>query len=187
MMDRNNETPFSTPKDYLSHACGLPAWLLKHGKAREANLDPQSWERVITWLDVNVQMYGNYSFNRPEDRVPDPEGEKALRDYVKSTLGEAIAKQPFEALVNNGCIEESRVLKAPLALSAGGWGQIEKWKSTSDEGYKTMRAKVETSLKPLATSDHEGTCGGGNDRCRCSSCKVRAVEEAFIRKAPTSF
>lgn len=186
MMDRNNETPFSLPKDYLSHACGLPAWLLKHGKAREANLDPQSWERVITWLDVNVQMYGNYSFNRLEDRVADPEGEKALRDYVKSTLGEAIAKQPFETLVNNGCIEESRVLKAPLALSAGGWGQIEKWKSTSDEGYLTMRAKVEASLKPLATRDHEGTCGGGKDHCRCSSCRVRSVEEAFIRKPPAT-
>jgi hypothetical protein len=132
-------------------------------------------------------MYGNYSFNRPEDRVVDPEGEKALRDYVKVTLGEAIAKQPFETLVNNGCIEESRVLKAPLALSAGGWGQIEKWKSTSDEGYQAMRAKVEAALKPLAASDHEGTCGGGKDHCRCSSCKVRSVEEAFIRKPSATF
>jgi hypothetical protein len=118
--------------------------------------------------------------------VADPEGEKALRDYIKSTLGEVIAKQPYETLVNNGCIEESRVLKAPLALSAGGWGQIEKWKSTSDTGYQTMRAKVEASLKPLATHDIEGTCGGGKDRCRCSSCRVRSVEEEFIRKPPSA-
>lgn len=185
MMDRNNETHASQPKDYLSHASGLPEWLRQHGKAREAVLDSESWERVMTWLDVNAQMYGNYSFNRPEDRTADPEGEKALREHIRATLGEAFAKQPFETLVNNGCIDESRILKAPLALAAGGWGQLDKWNSTSDEGYRIMRAKVEASLKPLATQDRDGTCGGGKDHCRCSACNVRAIEEAFVRKPAT--
>ena len=178
LMTRNRETCSSVPKDYLSHASELPAWLKKHGKEKGAELDPASWERVITWLDVNAQLYGNYSFNRPEDRVVDPEGEKALRAYVKELLGEAVANQPFETLVNNGCLDESRVLNAPLAAEAGGWGQTVKWKTRDDEGYKKMRALAEASLKPLPHRDVDGTCGDP-EHCRCGSCWVKPFEAAY--------
>jgi len=181
MLDRNLETPRTIPGDYLSAASGLPEWLKKHGKDKKAELDPESWERVITWLDVNAQMYGNYSFNRPEDRLPDPEGEKALREYVKQVLGEEIAKQPFETLVNNGCIDESRVLKAPLALTAGGWGQIPRWDSANDEGYRTMREKVIASLKPLEFHDIDGTCGNPA-KCRCASCWVKETDRDWMQR-----
>lgn len=180
MMDRNCETVSSKPKDYLSHTSGLPEWLRTHGKAKGAELDPQSWERVITWLDVNAQLYGNYSFNRNESRKPSPEGEKALRDAIKAQFGEALSKQPFEALVNNGCIEESRILMAPLAAAAGGWGQFSTWTSTQDAGYQAMKAKVEAALIPLAEHDVHGTCGRPN-ACRCAACRVKEVEDTFPR------
>lgn len=178
MMSRNRETNASVPKDYLSHASALPAWLKKHGKEKVAELDPASWERVITWLDVNAQFYGNYSFNREENRTADPAGESALRAYVKECFGEALAGQPFEALVNNGCLDESRVLNAPLAVAAGGWGQLQKWASRDDEGYKKMRALAAASLAPLAARDADGTCGTP-DRCRCGACWVKPHEAAF--------
>ena len=178
LMDRNCETLSSVPMDYLAHASGLPAWLKKHGKEKGAELDPASWERVVTWLDVNAQLYGNYSFNREENRLADPEGEKALRAYVKELFGEAVANQPFEALVNNGCIDESRVLNAPLAAEAGGWGQTVKWKTKDDEGYKKMRALAEASLKPLPHHDVDGTCGDP-EHCRCGSCWVKPFEAAY--------
>jgi hypothetical protein len=181
LMDRNYETCSSVPKDYLSSASGLPAWLKKHGKEKDAELDPASWERVITWLDVNAQLYGNYSFNREENRVADPEGEKALRAYVKACFGEALANQPFETLVNNGCVDESRVLNAPLASEAGGWGQISGWKSRSDEGYKKMRGLAEASIKPLSFRDMDGACGSP-EHCRCGACWVKPFETEF-RKA----
>ena len=180
MMDRNHETVSSKPKDYLSHTSGLPEWLRTHGKAKGAELDPQSWQRVITWLDVNAQLYGNYSFNRNESRKPNPEGEKALREAIKAQFGEALSKQPFEALVNNGCIEESRILMAPLAAAAGGWGQLNTWTSTQDAGYQAMKAKVEAALIPLAEHDVHGTCGRPN-ACRCAACRVKEVEDTFPR------
>jgi len=184
MLDRNNETDRTTPGDYLSPASGLPAWLRKHAKENEIAFDDASWERVITWLDVNAQMYGNYSFNRPEDRLPDPDGEKALREHVRQVLGEAMARQPFEALVNNGCLDESRVLKAPLAAAAGGWGQRPLWNSTADDGYRLMREKAQAALKPLAHRDVDGTCGNPA-RCRCSSCWVKAADQGWPQKRPS--
>ena len=182
VMTRNRETCASVPKDYLSHASQLPEWLRKHGREKGAELDPASWERVITWLDVNAQLYGNYSFNREENRTPDPEGEKALRAYVKECFGDALAAQPFEALVNNGCLDESRLLNAPLAAAAGGWGQIEKWKSRDDEGFKKMRALAAASLAPLAFHDSEGTCGSP-ERCRCGACWVKPYEAEYRAQA----
>jgi hypothetical protein len=178
MMDRNCETRASEPKDYLSPASGLPAWLKKHGKEKGAELDSASWERVITWLDVNAQFYGNYSFNREENRTPDPAGEQALRAYVKECLGDALGAQPFAALVNNGCLDESRILNAPLAVAAGGWGQIPKWASKDDEGYKKMRALAAAALAPRPARDVDGTCGTP-DRCRCGACWVKPHEAAF--------
>lgn len=181
MMDRNCETVTSKPKDYLSHASGLPSWIRKHGKEKGAELDPASWERVVTWLDVNAQLYGNYSFNRPENREPCPEGEKALRAYVKEQFGETLATQPFEALVNNGCLDESRILNAPLAAEAGGWGQIAKWKSRDEESFGKMRVLVASSLKPQACSDRDFTCGSP-ERCRCGACWVRSCEADYRQK-----
>jgi len=178
MMDRNCETQSSTPKDYLSSASGLPAWLRKHGKERGAELDPASWERVITWLDVNAQLYGNFSYNREESRAAAPEGEKALRAYVKECYGEALAGQPFEALVNNGCIDESRILNAPLAVAAGGWGQLAGWKSREEAGYKKMRELVVASLVPVPFHDSEGACGNP-EHCRCGACWVKPFEMEY--------
>lgn len=182
MMDRNCETYASKPKDYLSHASGLPAWLRKHGKEKGAELDSASWERVITWLDVNAQLYGNYSFNRPENRTADPEGERALRACVKELFGEALAAQPFEALVNNGCLDESRILNAPLAVEAGGWGQLAGWKSRDEPGFKRMRELAAASLKPLACRDDDFACGSP-ERCRCGACWVKPFEAAYRKQA----
>ncbi len=182
LMDRNCETRSSVPKDYLSSASGLPAWLQKHGKEKGAELDPASRERVITWLDVNAQLYGNYSFNREENRTADPAGEKALRAYVKACFGEALAGQPFEALVNNGCTGESRILNAPLAAAAGGWGQFSGWKNRDEAGYVKMRELVDAALAPLAFRDADGACGNP-ERCRCGACWVKPFEAEW-RKLP---
>jgi hypothetical protein len=182
LMDRNCETRASVPQDYLSAASGLPARLKKHGKEKGAELDSASWERVITWLDVNAQLYGNYSFNREENRTAEPAGEKALRAYVKECFGEALSSQPFETLVNNGCIDESRILNAPLAAAAGGWGQLAGWKSRDEAGYKKMRELVAASLAPLPFRDADGTCGSP-ERCRCGACWVKPFEAEWRKGA----
>jgi len=182
LMDRNCETDFSTPKDYLSHTSELPAFLLKHAAKQGFTLSDDDWERIVTWLDVNAQLYGNYSFNRPEERRADPAGEQALRASIKDLFGEKLAAQPFEALVNNGCIEESRILKAPLAAAGGGWGQLRNgWATAQDAGYQRMLALVQGALTPLPGVDRQGTCGTP-EKCRCGACRVRAADAEYRAK-----
>ena len=59
---------------------GLQVILEKH-KGR-VSLDPESLQRIIDWLDLNAQFYGDYSRNRDEDRHISSEGEKALREQI---------------------------------------------------------------------------------------------------------
>jgi hypothetical protein len=133
---------------------------------------------TIDWLDLNAPLYGTYSWNKDEWRRPNPEGEQALRAHVRQRLGEELAGQPFAALVNVALPEESRILKAPLALAAGGWGQIERggWKSTDDPEYRGMRDLVQAAIQPLPYHDIAGTCGR-DETCRCLSCWVRKLQE----------
>lgn len=151
-------------------AGGRLAALLVKGHAG-VTLPADDLERVVAWLDVNAPKYGDYSFNRPEDRGPHAEGEAALRAALAQRFGEAWSRQPFAALVNAGQPDESRALRAPLALTAGGWGQLPGWTSTADPEYLRFLRLVEASLAPLPWHDLEGTCG--RTPCVCGACWVR--------------
>lgn len=172
------ESDFSKPKDYFAHAGRLAPMLLaghpdKNGQPR-ARLDRESFARIADWLDMNAVCYGDYSWNKPEWREPSPDGERALREHVRARFGAVFADAPFAALVNVALPEESRVLKAPLAASAGGWGQISDngWRDTSDPNYVEMRRLVEAAIAPLPGRDIAGTCGR-DGQCVCGCCWVR--------------
>jgi hypothetical protein len=170
------ESWYSVPKDYFAHAGKLAPMLLKgHEKVQ---LDRSSMQRIINWLDLNAQFFGTYSWNKDEWRESDPEGEQLLRDQIRTVFGDKLAKQPFAALVNVAIPSESRILRAPLAVAAGGWGQIGggKWKSTDDPGYKRMYELVQKAIKPLPYRDIAGTCGR-DQGCLCLSCWVRKLKE----------
>lgn len=169
------EKNLSRPKDYYAHGGKLgPMLLANHNKV---SLDPESFARVIDWLDVNAQCYGDYSHNRVENRPIDAAGEKALREYIRTRFGEELAQQPFPALVNVAEPGESRILMAPLATAAGGWGQISQggWAAVSDPDYQHARQLVEAAIAPLPAKDIDGTCG--RTPCVCGSCWVRLLKE----------
>ncbi|NUQ61394.1 MAG: hypothetical protein HUU20_02830 [Pirellulales bacterium] len=170
------ETWYSRPGDYFAHGGELAALLLKGHEGVE--LDPDSRRRIIDWLDLNAPLYGTYSWNKDEWRRPDPQGEQALRSHIRRSFGDALAGQPFAALVNVALPDESRILKAPLARGAGGWGQIEPggWKSTDEPEYRKMRGLVEAAIQPLPYRDIAGTCGR-DEKCACLSCWVRKLHE----------
>ena len=177
------ETWYSQPKDYFAHG-GTLAKLLLEGHEK-IELDPQSLQRMMDWLDLNAQFHGTYSWNKDEWRRPDPAGEKALRDEIRRRFGDELAGQPFAALVNVAVPSESRILKAPLAREAGGWGQIEQggWKSGDDPACAKMHRLVEAAVQPLPYHDIAGTCGH-DEECVCLSCWVRkAMEERSRRLA----
>jgi hypothetical protein len=173
------ETWYSQPKDYFAHGGKLAQLLVEGHESVEVDLDPESRQRIVDWLDLNAQFYGTYSWNKDEWRRPDPEGEKALRAHIRRRFGDALAGQPFAALVNAALTAESRILKAPLALEAGGWGQIEHggFKSSDEPDYREMRRLVEAAIQPMPYHDIAGTCGQDED-CVCLSCWVRKVKEA---------
>jgi hypothetical protein len=174
------ETWYSRPKDYFAHAGKLAQLLLEGHQTVEVDLDPQSRRRIIDWLDLNAQFYGTYSWNKDEWRRPDPAGEAALRAHIRQRFGDELAKQPLAALVNLALPAESRILNAPLALEAGGWGQIELerggWKSRDEPDYRQMCRLVEAAIQPLPYHDIAGTCGRDED-CMCLSCWVRKLKE----------
>jgi hypothetical protein len=177
---RNFEADFSTPKDYFAHAGRLAHMLLdghkdEHGQAR-VELDGESFQRIVDWLDTNALFYGDYSWNKIQWRKASPEGETALREHIRAKFGHELAEQPFAALVNVGQPSESRILKAPLAGDAGGWGQIQEgaWLDTAHPGYRKMQQLVEASIAPHEFHDIAGTCG--QDTCLCDSCWVRQVQ-----------
>jgi len=178
---RNRETGFSVPKDYFAHAGRLAKYLLQdHSEYIE--LDRESFQRIVDWLDLNAQYYGDYSHNRAEDRKISPQGERALREHIAKQFGGRLADQPFEALVNIALPGESRILKAPLAEKAGGWGQIEdgRWQDTTDAGYRKMAQLVEAAIEPLPYHDVCGTCG--RDKCVCGACWVAELRREYLRK-----
>jgi hypothetical protein len=182
---RNFESDYTTPKDYFAHAGRLAQMLLaghadEDGKAR-VKLDPESLQRVIDWLDVNAICYGDYSWNKVEWRKASPPDEAALRQHIRNTFGEKLAGQPFGALVNVAEPSESRILKAPLAISGGGWGQIAEggWLSSDQQGYQKMHQLVEAAIAPLEFHDVAGTCG--RDPCVCGTCWVRHAEQPRVK------
>jgi hypothetical protein len=175
------ETWYSQPKEYFAHGGRLAEMLLQGHE--NVDLDPQSRQRIIDWLDLNAQFYGTYSWNKDEWRRPDPEGEKVLREHIRQRFGGELAGQPFAALVNVALPGESRILKAPLALEAGGWGRIERggWNTAADPDYRKMRRLVEAAIRPLPYHDIAGTCGR-DEGCMCLSCWVRKVKEERQRR-----
>jgi hypothetical protein len=166
------ETWYSQPKDYFAHGGTLAKMLLDGHEGVE--LDLESRRRIIDWLDLNAPFYGSYSWNKDEWRQPDAEGEQALRAHIRRRFGDQWADQPFAALVNVALPDESRILKAPLAVEAGGWGQIEHggWLRTDASDYQKMRELVQAAIQPLPYHDIAGTCGR-DDNCLCLSCWVR--------------
>ena len=74
---------------------------------------------------------------------------------MKEALGEKVAAQPFDALVNRGMEERSRVL----------------WLVKPEDRARFLLL-VKASLKPHPTQDIQGTCGRDDD-CQCNSCWIR--------------
>jgi hypothetical protein len=179
------ETWYSRPKDYFAHGGTLARLLLENHEG--VRLDRESRQRVMDWLDLNAQCYGTYSFNKAEWRRPDPAGEQALRKRIRQRFGDALADQPFAALVNVAVPAESRILKAPLAIEAGGWGQITEgaWQNTADSEYQEMRQLVQSAIQPLPYHDVAGTCGR-DEKCLCLSCWVRKEKDERQKRIAAS-
>ena len=99
-----------------------------------------------------------YGWNEPDCREIDPKGETELRSAIREKLGEKVAQQPFDALVNRGDERLSRVL-----MLLGG---------EKSPDYARFLSLCTGALIPIPWRDIDGTCGR-DDKCECRSCWVR--------------
>ena len=151
---RNRETAATKVKEYYAHSGTLAGHLMSEKHRKNCKLSKDDFQRIVDWLDLNAQFYGDYAHDKRESLRISGENEKAIRDLVRAELGEKIAAQPLEALVNVAFPDQSRILNMPLATSAGGWGQIDKWASKDAPGYKKMAALVAKSIPPFKRRDY---------------------------------
>ncbi|MCX6866558.1 MAG: hypothetical protein NTV46_10155 [Verrucomicrobia bacterium] len=134
----------SRPFSFYAYGSKLPDLLLKpHANTR---LDRASFQRIIDWLDLNAQCYGDLFPNKLEERGINPAGVTELRAFIQQIFGDVMAKQAERALINTAQPDESRILMMPLAADAGGWGQVNAWKNKNDQNFKRMTALVEKCL-----------------------------------------
>ncbi|MBT3198647.1 MAG: hypothetical protein HN350_01920 [Phycisphaerales bacterium] len=117
----------------------------KHHK-KLIDIDRAGYMRIIEWLDLNGQCFGDLFPNRIEDRKFDSKGLAALRAHITKLFGAKIAAQPEYALVNVAQPDESRILLMPLPTTAGGWGQIKGFTSKDDPAYKKTAELVEACI-----------------------------------------
>ena len=149
---RRQESVLSTPDEYGSRVAGLPK-LMETTHAQRVHLDGESWERLMQWLDLNCPYFGDYGPTRPERLRPSVAGEKNLRAVVRNECASChtgMAEQPLQTLVNTALPAESRVLLAPLAVTAGGWGQCRGLNiaSRSMPEFQRLEAAILATLAP---------------------------------------
>ena len=144
----------SRPYEYYASSNKVARMLLKnHGNV---NMDRDSFMRVIEFLDLNAQCYGDLFPNKPEERQIDAKALTELRAYIKEVFGEKLAAQPERALINTVQVDESRILMAPLASAGGGWGQIKGWPDKNDPGFLKMQQLVEKCIIHSPTENTNG-------------------------------
>ena len=160
--DKNISRPFA----FYSFGSKLPDLLLKHHG--EVELDRASFQRIVDWLDLNAQCYGDLFPNKIEERGINPAGMADLRVFIKQLFGDTIANQAERALINPAQPDESRILMMPLAVAAGGWGQIVAWQGKDDPGFKRMSELVAKCITRRPNENDNGwqptlAQGGGQD------------------------
>jgi hypothetical protein len=172
LLQRNQETGVSEPKDYFAHASKLAPKLLK-GHCKSLLEDNAGLQTIIAWLDLNVQFFGDYSFSRVEGSTIDKNGEASLREAIKQRFGDELANQPFDTLVNVANPDQSRILNIALPTSDGGWNQIIKnqFKDKDDPDWIQFKKLVLNSFVIPKQPPQDGTCG--LNPCRCRNCWVK--------------
>jgi len=165
----------SRPYDYYALGGTFIAAFMEKHKDKKLPITKRDFQRIINWLDMNAQCYGTFDHNRKEYYDINPDAEKNLRAMAKERFGAELAAQPICALVNGARPDESRILMAPLAAAAGGWGQVKNgWADKNNPEFKQFAAAVDALFIYPEPSD-KGTCGF--DHCRCGSCWVRRMDE----------
>ncbi len=134
---------FNISRPFMFYAFSNKVAHMLRGKHSNVNMDTVSYMRVIEWLDLNAQCYGDLFPNKLEERGLSSKAMSELKAHARKTLGDKYGQYPDRALVNAAQPDESLILMAPLAKAAGGWGQVQPgWTSKDDPAFKKMQELV---------------------------------------------
>ena len=138
---------FNVSRPFMFYAYSNKVAHMLRGKHSNVTMDTVSYMRVIEWLDLNAQCYGDLFPNKLEERQLNGKAMNELKAYATKMLGDTYGRYPDRALVNAAQPDESLILMAPLAKAAGGWGQVQPgWKSKEDPGFKKMQELVASCI-----------------------------------------
>jgi len=138
----------SRPRKFFAYENKVAHMLVtgENNHPKLAQTDRESYMRIIEWLDLNGQCFGDLFPKRIEERSFDKKGLAALREYAKEVYGEKIANQPAATLVNVVQPDESRILMMGLPTSKGGWQQVKAFSDRKDLRYRQMAALVDACI-----------------------------------------
>ncbi len=120
----------------------------------DVELSGEDWERLVNWIDANGAYYDRYEHNYGPKRqiFTGPVRETMAKVYqgrcVRCHGGGDGRHGTWWLSLNRREVKQSRVLAAPLARSAGGWGRCDEpvFADTGDPDYQALLASL-TALR----------------------------------------
>jgi hypothetical protein len=123
----------------------------------DVQLSADDWERLLTWIDANGVYYDRYESDHYDHRhifagAARQTLEKVFEKRCASCHGAGDGRHDtWWATLNFRDPRASRMLAAPLATSAGGWGRCEGtvFADTNDADYQALLAALTALRKTL--------------------------------------
>jgi hypothetical protein len=111
-------------------------------------LTAEEWQRLLTWIDCNGVYYDRYeNSSYPNRQIFGGRFQQAVEKIASRRCGnchgsDAGGHDTWWLSINRHDVRQSRMLAAPLAQSAGGWGRCEGtvFASTADPDYQALLA-----------------------------------------------
>jgi hypothetical protein len=124
----------------------------------DVELTEEDWQRLLCWIDANGVYYDRYEQAYGSNR-------RIFTGTVRQVIDDVYARRcarchgggdgryaTWHVSLNRRDVEKSRVLAAPLARSAGGWGRCDEdvFADTSDPDYRKLSAALRSLASTLA-------------------------------------
>ena len=129
----------------------------------DVKLTADEWERLLTWIDCNGVYYDRYeNAAYPNRQIFAGRFPEAAQKAVARRCGNCHGTDPgghdtWWLSINRHDVRQSRMLAAPLAQSAGGWGRCDGtvFADTSDPDYQALLAALSALRDRLQNNPRE--------------------------------
>ncbi|MGQ9575033.1 MAG: NPCBM/NEW2 domain-containing protein [Thermoguttaceae bacterium] len=126
-------------------------------------LTREEWERLLTWIDCNGVYYDRYeNSSYPNRQIFAGRFQEAAQKIAARRCAQCHGSDDgrhdtWWLSLNRRDVRQSRMLAAPLAQSAGGWGRCEGtvFATTSDPDYQALLALLADLANRLAKNPRE--------------------------------